>query len=277
MILNNSEIEKYHQQGFLLIDSIFDSSEIDRINEGVNILIDSDLPGKVHEKTGELRTLFIQAHTNKFVDKILQHKYLLRPAEVLIGDQAYIHQIKINTKLANSGDKWEWHQDFLFWHKEDGMQKPNAINAALFLDDVNEYNGPLFLVPGSHKHGMISFNADEDNALEHESEEFKSYQKSQSYMSTLTSNLKYKVQHSSLKEMIEENGIYSAKGSRGSILFFHPNTLHASSMNLSPWDRRVFFFSYNAMSNKLEDIPVQRPQFIANRSFNKLSVSEGIL
>jgi ectoine hydroxylase len=29
------------------------------------------------------------------------------------------------------------------------------MNVAIFLDDVNDYNGPLMFIPGSHKRGVV--------------------------------------------------------------------------------------------------------------------------
>ena len=29
------------------------------------------------------------------------------------------------------------------------------MNVAIFLDDVNEFNGPLMFIPGSHKKGVV--------------------------------------------------------------------------------------------------------------------------
>jgi len=31
------------------------------------------------------------------------------------------------------------------------MPEARAMNVAIFLDEVNEFNGPLMLIPGSHK------------------------------------------------------------------------------------------------------------------------------
>ena len=33
--------------------------------------------------------------------------------------------------------------------------KQRAMNVAIFLDDVNEFNGPLMFITGSHKKGVI--------------------------------------------------------------------------------------------------------------------------
>ena len=66
-----------------------------------------------------------------------------------------MHQFKINGKMAFDGDVWQWHQDFGTWKNDDEMPEPRAMNVAIFLDDVNEFNGPLMFIPGSHKLGVL--------------------------------------------------------------------------------------------------------------------------
>ena len=40
------------------------------------------------------------------------------------------------------------------------------MNISIFLDDVTEFNGPLFLIPGSHKAGILEAGHDELSALD---------------------------------------------------------------------------------------------------------------
>ena len=38
---------------------------------------------------------------------------------------------------------------------DDLMPEARAMNVAIFLDEVNEFNGPLMFIPGSHKLGVL--------------------------------------------------------------------------------------------------------------------------
>ena len=40
------------------------------------------------------------------------------------------------------------------------MPEPKAMNVAIFLDDANQYNGPMKFIPGSHKHGVLKVGHD---------------------------------------------------------------------------------------------------------------------
>ena len=44
-----------------------------------------------------------------------------------------------------------WHQDVTYW----GLEPPKAITAWLAIDDSNEENGAMMVIPGSHKVGIV--------------------------------------------------------------------------------------------------------------------------
>ena len=139
---------------------------------------------------------------------------------------------------------WQWHQDFGTWHEDDGMPEPRAMNIAIFLDDVNEFNGPLMFVPGSHKRGVV--NAGHDV--------------------TTTSFPLWTIDEKNIKDLVDAGGIVAPKGPAGSMIMFHSCLVHASGSNLSPWDRRTVYLSLCAVSNKITRF--HRPGFISHRSFD---------
>ena len=65
----------------------------------------------------------------------------------LIGPNVKYHHCKINTKLPGSQTVVRYHQDFPYTpHTND-----DVITAMLLLDDVDEGNGCLMVVPGTHR------------------------------------------------------------------------------------------------------------------------------
>jgi hypothetical protein len=97
------------------------------------------------EKDGKaVRTAFA-AHTyNEAFGRLGCHPRLIGPVMQLLGGPVYIHQYKINGKAAFAGDVWQWHQDYGTWARDDEMPEALAMNIALFLDEVTEFNGPLY-------------------------------------------------------------------------------------------------------------------------------------
>lgn len=70
----------------------------------------------------------------------------------LIGPDVKFHHCKINLKLTGAKTEVLYHQDFAYTpHTNDDI-----VTALLFLDDIDETNGALTVVPGSHKGPMLS-------------------------------------------------------------------------------------------------------------------------
>ncbi len=70
----------------------------------------------------------------------------------LIGPDVKFHHCKINLKLPGAKTEVSYHQDFAYTpHTNDDI-----VTALLFLDDIDESNGCLTVVPGSHKGPMLS-------------------------------------------------------------------------------------------------------------------------
>jgi ectoine hydroxylase len=134
------------------------------------------------------------------------HPRLVEPARTLLGGEVYLHQFKINAKEAHDGEIWHWHQDYRTWYEDDGMPEPTVLNATVFLDDVNEFNGPMMFVPGSHKDGRI----DSDQTFERVPE----------YGRLSADAVGSPYTNETINGLIEKNGIVAPKGVAGSTIFF---------------------------------------------------------
>jgi ectoine hydroxylase len=172
-----------------------------------------------------------------------------------------MHQFKINGKAAFDGDVWQWHQDYGTWLNDDLMPTERAMNVAIFLDDVTEYNGPLMFIPGSHKKGVVDAKHDV----------------------TTTSYPLWTVDNDLIRQLVEragghggfdaagrhvDGGIVSPKGPAGSMILFHSCLVHASGSNLSPYDRVAVYLSLCAVSNHIRRF--KRPEYIAHRDFTPI-------
>jgi ectoine hydroxylase len=164
----------------------------------------------------------------------------------LFGEDVYMHQFKINGKAAFDGDMWQWHQDYGTWRADDLMPEARAMNVAIFLDEVNEFNGPLMFIPGSHKLGVLD--AEHDTAT--------------------TSYPLWVINHETIRKLVERGGIVAPKGPPGSMILFHGCLVHASTSNLSPWNRVSVYLSLCAVSNHIRRF--KRPGYIAHRDFRPI-------
>ncbi len=65
----------------------------------------------------------------------------------VLGPDIRFHHSKINSKLPGSATVVKWHQDFSFTpHSND-----DVVTVLIFIDDVTAENGPLKVLPGSHR------------------------------------------------------------------------------------------------------------------------------
>jgi ectoine hydroxylase len=135
------------------------------------------------------------------------------------------------------------------------------LSAVIFLNTVDDFNGPLLLIPGSQKMGTIDLDVEK---------KYSELDAAESWKPTLTADLKYKISKRTLIRALENSHIVAAKGAPGFVVFFHGNTLHASAGNLSPVDRLSVFISYNTVANALQPISNPRPSFISERNFTPI-------
>ena len=193
-----------------------------------------------------MRTNFA-AHTyNDVYGKLSRHPRLVAPIMRLLGGGVYVHQFKINGKAAFNGDVWQWHQDYGTWSRDDLMPEPRAMNVAVFLSEINEFNAPLLFIPGSHKGGCLE--AAHDTAT--------------------TSYPLWTIDDATIGALVAANGMIAAKGSPGSALFFHGNIVHGSGSNMSPWDRVIVYISLCRVDNHIRRF--KRPEWIAHRDFTPI-------
>ena len=138
-------------------------------------------------------------------------------------------------------------------YTEDGMPRMRAVSFSIALTDNTPFNGPLMLIPGSHKTFVPCVGrTPEDN-----------------YQSSLKKQELGVPNEQDLAALVDRNGIKAPTGPAGSLIIFECNTLHASNANMSPWPRSNLFFVYNSVENQLE-APYcgnkPRPDFLGNRT-----------
>ena len=132
----------------------------------------------------------------------------------LIGPSLRFHHGKVNSKQPASKTEVKWHQDFPF----QPMTNDDIITCLLFLDDVTMENGPLEVIPGSHKgplyshwhNGVFTGSVDE----------------------TIIANYR--------------DNIVSCTGKAGSVCLMHASLLHGSTPNLSDRPRTLYITTYYA-------------------------------
>jgi len=273
MELQSRQIDFYQEAGYLLIEDYFSVEELATLSAALPETVDRVSPRIVFESNGSIRSIFAPHFVNATYERLGRLEKIVTPSKQLIGSSIYLHQYKINTKEALKGEWWEWHQDFPYWNIDDGIEQPDMLTVMIYLQDTNCLNGALLLIPGSHKMGIVKF-ADKP-ALELAGNGKEGHDPDvHEHLSSLNANLKFTVDHEILENMYLENGIVTASGKKGTVLFFHGNLFHASNANLTPFDRDSILLTYNSVNNAPRYVGNPRPEFLASRSYAPIEAIE---
>ena len=93
-----------------------------------------------------------------------------------------------------------------------------------------------------------------------------SIQDSSSWVANVSADLKYSLAHDTVEKIVSEHGLLAPKGPAGSALFFHPNLVHGSAPNISPYDRTLVLITYNSVENIPNPVEHPRPEFLVARN-----------
>ena len=243
--LRAQQLRQFDEEGWLFLPGCFSEEEVAILRDEAEEIYASDRQEVWREKTGAPRTAFA-AHTYNEAFRLLgNHPRLIEPVEQVFGEKLYMHQYKINAKAAFEGDVWQWHQDYGTWARDDGMPEPRAMNIAVFMDEVMPINGPLMLMPRSHKHGVLPAGHDEETTS------------CRSGRSTET-----------VTRLVDEGGIVAPTGKPGSVLMFHGNLVMPRPPNITPYPRSIVYLTLCAVSNYIRK--PTRPEWIAHRDFTPI-------
>ncbi|HEX2090880.1 MAG TPA: phytanoyl-CoA dioxygenase family protein [Longimicrobiaceae bacterium] len=260
MRITDQQVKEYHEEGFLLLSEYLPGERVELMRAQLPALYAEDTPGRVLEKgTSVVRSVYGSHRTNEVFAALTRHPGLVDAAMRILESEVYVHQFKINAKQAFGGDIWEWHQDYIFWQQEDGMPTPRVTNAVVFLDEVNEFNGPLLFIPGSHKAGVLDPGARKRGTDD-----------APSWAADVAADLSYTLTREMIADMVRERGIVAPKGPAGSVLFFDANVAHGSAPNMSPFDRALCLVTYNSIRNTPAPRENPRPEFLCSRDFTAI-------
>jgi len=243
--LNEGQLANFEEKGFLILPGLFSAAEVAVIKAALLPLFAEDVPANIVEKSsGVVRTAMGLHLRSEVFAKLVRHPRLVEPAMQVRGDELYVQQVKVNVKAAYTGEAWQWHEDFATHNGEDGVPNPLALNLHIFLDDVSQFNGPLYFIPGSHKYGPTKATLD----------------------TVTTSYPLWVLDREIVRDTADRHGIEAMTGPAGTGLIFVDDLIHGSPNNMSPWDRAIFSLILNPVANAM--IKSDRPDHKHHRDFS---------
>src|SRR5580765_4532059 len=147
-------------------------------------------------------------------DAVVRSAPVMAVLRELLGPDLRLHGSKLNMKAAHYGSPVEWHQDWAFYpHTNDDI-----LAIGVMLDDAFIENGPLLVVPGSHKGPTWDHHAN-------------------GYFCGAMDPTR--------KEVDFESAV-PLTGKAGSMSFHHVRMVHGSAQNVSDKPRRLLLYEYSA-------------------------------
>lgn len=248
----------YERDGWFAAPEGLGAADVALLNNRVAALCTRTGAEVVHEEDGRTVRGIHGCHLRDDVcHRLVRLPALLGLAEDVLGEAVYVYQFKVNMKHPRQGAAWPWHQDFAFWHREDGMPADRAVNVAVLLDEVHEGNGPLRVIPGSHRLGLV----DDDRAAARDGDH--------DWRRHVSANLAHTVPDHVAESLARDLGTELVTGPAGALHVFHPSIVHCSSTNTSPDRRAMLLVTYNAVSNA--PARPSRPEFLVGRDTRPLT------
>jgi Phytanoyl-CoA dioxygenase (PhyH) len=164
--------EQFRERGFALFPRLLDEGEVDRLRRAIEAIPDCDAVRRKRNVYGVRNLLDLSPDVCRLA-RLPEIRRLVTP---ILGEQAFAARAIFFDKVPGANWALGWHQDsviavaekaevpgFLAWGQKAGVwqvQPPPAILAAMVavrvhLDDCHADNGPLRVLPGSHRHGWL--------------------------------------------------------------------------------------------------------------------------
>lgn len=233
-MLQQAQIEQFQRDGFLVVENVMGPEQLTALRHQLENWVDesrayTDAYGETIDGRARfdidpsdhnadhpaLRRVSSPTEISKaYFDTALKSEMAYMAGQLIGGSGTRFHHSKVNAKLPHTATTVKWHQDFPFTpHTNDDM-----ITALLMVGEVTAENGPLQVIPGSHKGEL--FNHWQDGHFSGKVEDWVEAQQCQHYV--------------------------SCTGAAGSVCFMHTRLLHASGANHTPLPRYLFISVYAA-------------------------------
>lgn len=226
MSITNEQVAFYQENGYVVIPQVLSAVQVQAIRDELLTVVakaasvtDNDdvydlEPGHTSEKPS-VRRIKAPHAIMPSVAALVRHPALTEILTHLIGPGVRFQTSKLNMKSAGDGAAVEWHQDWAFYpHTNDDL-----LAVGIMLDDVDETNGPMQVLPGSHRGKLYDHHAD-------------------GYFCGAIDPV-----HNPL----DFSQAVALTGTAGSMTFHHVRLVHGSAPNHSVRSRNFLLFQYTAV------------------------------
>lgn len=224
-MLTPEQVDFYKTNGYIMVPDALDAREVAELVAMVDqIVADAakvtshtdiyDLEDGHTPASPKVRRIKTPHKHFDYFNRLVRHPGILATLAALLGPNIRLHGSKLNMKSAGYGAPVEWHQDWAFYpHSND-----DVLATGILLDDCVLENGPMLMIPGSHRERLFDHHADG------------------CFCGAITGEL----------NQIAFDTAVPMVGKAGSMSIHHARTLHGSAQNTSNKPRRLLLFEFAA-------------------------------
>jgi ectoine hydroxylase-related dioxygenase (phytanoyl-CoA dioxygenase family) len=222
-MLTQAQINEYNEVGAIVVPDVLTAAEVQRLRDVTDGFVEGARGLTGHTDVYDLedshtpdnpRVRRIKKATDAHPDygALVRHPKIVAALQSLWGPNIRFDSAKLNLKCAGFGASVEWHQDWAFYpHTNDDL----AAVGVMF-DDMAMENGPLMIIPGSHRGPIYDHHA---NGI---------------FCGAMDPN----------NRDIDYASAIPLLGKAGSITIHHVRAVHGSAPNVSDRDRRLLLFQF---------------------------------
>jgi len=157
-VITEKDVALYREQGYLVVENVLDAATLTKIRKTISDLVAKAAGVKTHNDIYDLepthtpeyprvRRIKTPHKVDPFFMEVVRQPKMLSILKALLGQDIRLHGSKLNVKAPKYGSPVEWHQDWAFYpHTNDDI-----LAIGVMLDDVVLENGPLLVLPGTHR------------------------------------------------------------------------------------------------------------------------------
>jgi ectoine hydroxylase-related dioxygenase (phytanoyl-CoA dioxygenase family) len=156
--LSQADRESYFEKGYLLVESAIEKEWLDNLRGAVDALVERsreveasgsvfDLEPNHSAEEPRLRRVSSPCDEDPLFWEFLIQSRVGDVLEDVLGPDVKFFQAKLNFKWAKGGAEVKWHQDAPFFPHTNSA----VLTCGLYLYDCAPDQGPLGVLPGSHK------------------------------------------------------------------------------------------------------------------------------
>lgn len=168
--ITDDHINRFHEQGYLVVQRAFAPEEVQRSLAGLMHLIsggnpdfdgvqfeqaahDIDVDSLPEEKRQDyVRKFMWFVNYDERLKAMAEHPELVSTVERLIGETPFLFQDMALIKPPRLGREKPWHQDHAYFELS---LNARVVGAWIALDEATTDNGCMVIVPGSHREGPV--------------------------------------------------------------------------------------------------------------------------